>query len=79
VETGADVNEPGVIYLPLPKGAAAGAARLAALSGVENVFFSTNFPPLKSGTSSFSLFHDGFHLVYDPSHQAHRMAHWIWA
>jgi hypothetical protein len=26
-----------------------------------------------------SLFHGGFHLVYDPSHQARRMAHWIWA
>ncbi|MDB6166172.1 MAG: hypothetical protein JWQ83_1312, partial [Lacunisphaera sp.] len=26
-----------------------------------------------------SLFEGGFNLVYDPTHQAHRMAHWIWS
>jgi uncharacterized protein YyaL (SSP411 family) len=26
-----------------------------------------------------SLFDGGFHLVYDPTRRAHRMAHWVWA
>lgn len=26
-----------------------------------------------------SLFNGGFNLVYDPQHQSHRMAHWLWA
>ncbi len=26
-----------------------------------------------------SFFEGGFHLVYDPAHRAHRMAHWVWA
>lgn len=26
-----------------------------------------------------SFFEGGFHLVYDPTRRAHRMAHWVWA
>ncbi len=26
-----------------------------------------------------SFFEGGFHLVYDPTHRAHRMAHWLWS